>query len=231
MAHVVKEASSSACPQTTLRAFASTFGRGALRAFSIAIPTSASVGEKSMLWKSTRGYALVIEYTNLPSGSAVDMSEQLYGTRPSVRHRWPSAKTLGDTYRETDASYPSKVVFRKWFDEKGKKLITSKTLRWCSAVIAATKNAFSKKGSTTRVEASPKGNKGQTKMRRSSSVASNWLVLSIWHTKRFCEQQYATRATARVPSEHTSSLAAAVRQDRDRQALQQTSRRHQNNSA
>ena len=34
------------------------------------------------------------------------------------------------------------------------------------------------------------------------------------------EQQCATRAAARVPSEHASSLAAAGRQDRDREALQ-----------
>ena len=54
----------------------------------------------------------------------MDISDQLYGTRPSVWHRWPSAKTLGDVHRALDACYPSKVVFRKWFDEKGKKLIT-----------------------------------------------------------------------------------------------------------
>ena len=58
------------------------------------------------------------------SGSTANTSEQLYGTRPSVWHRWPSAKILGDIHREIDACYPSKVVFRKWFDEKGKKLIT-----------------------------------------------------------------------------------------------------------
>ena len=94
------------------------------------------------------------------SGSTVDMLEQLYGTKPSVWHRWPSAKTLGDIHREIDACHPSKVVCRKWFDEKGKKLITGaleKTLVRCSAVNAATRNASPKKGSTTRVEVSPKG--------------------------------------------------------------------------
>ena len=58
------------------------------------------------------------------SGSTVDIWKQLYGTRPSVWHRWPSAKTHGDIHRGVDARYPSKVVFRKWFDEKGKKPTT-----------------------------------------------------------------------------------------------------------
>ena len=34
------------------------------------------------------------------------------------------AKTLGDIHREIYACHPSEVVFRKRFDEKGKKLIT-----------------------------------------------------------------------------------------------------------
>ena len=46
------------------------------------------------------------------------------GRGPGVWHRWPSVKTLGDIHREIDACCPSKVVFRKWFDEQGKKLIT-----------------------------------------------------------------------------------------------------------
>ena len=107
----------------------------------------------------------------------------------------------------------------------------SKTLVWCSAVNAAVRNAFSKKEATTRVEASSKGKKGQTKMRRRSSVQTFGLCFLRGIRRSICEQQCATRAAARVPSEHASSLAGAGRQDRDRQALQQTSRRHQNNWA
>ena len=121
------------------------------------------------------------------SGSTVDISEQLYGTRPSVWHRWHSAKTLGDIHREIDECYLSKVVFRKWFDEKGKKLITGalENPRMVLSINAATRNAFLKKGSTTRVEASSRGKMGQTKMRRSSLVAS--LMLSTWHTKKILQ--------------------------------------------
>ena len=94
-------------------------------------------------------------------------------------------ETLGDIQREIGACYLSEVAFRKWFDEKGKKPVRrALENRWCSAANAATRNAFSKKGSTTRVETSTKTKKGQTKMRRSSSVANTWLVLSTWHTKK-----------------------------------------------
>ena len=58
------------------------------------------------------------------NGSTVDILEQLYGTKPNAWHCQPSARTLGDIHREIDACCPSKDVFRKWFDEKGKKLIT-----------------------------------------------------------------------------------------------------------
>ena len=114
------------------------------------------------------------------SGSILDMSEELYGMRPSVWHR--CAKTLGDIHREIDACYSSKVVFQKWFDVKGKKLITG-ALENPRVVLSSQrrcKKRISKKGSTTQVEASPRA----TKMRRSSSVANNWLVLSTWHTKK-----------------------------------------------
>ena len=136
-------------------------------------------------------------------------------------HRWPSLETLGDPPRDRRTrsfkSCLSEVV----------RLERKETHHG-----SARKPSYGAQQSTplqethfSRVEASPSCKKCQTKMRRSSSVANNWLMLSSWaYEKRFCEQQCATRAAAREPSERASSLAAAGRQDRDRQALQQTSR-------
>ena len=72
----------------------------------------------------------------------------------------------------------------------------SKTFVWCSAVKAAARNVFLKKGSTTRVEASPRGKKGQTKMSRSSAVANKWLMLHAFYMSY--EEDSAKRNVQRV---------------------------------
>ena len=123
------------------------------------------------------------------SGSTVGISEQLSGTRPSVWHRWPSAKTLGGIHREIDACYPSKVVFRKRFDEKGKKLITGapENPRMVLSSQRRYKKRIIEEGIDHLGRGISQGKKGQTKMRRSCSVANNWLMLSSWHTKKILQ--------------------------------------------
>ena len=80
------------------------------------------------------------------SASGLDVSEQLYGTRSSFWHRWPSDQTPCDTHREIDALYHSKVLFRKWFEDEAN---------------------YSKKRLTIRVEASSMDKGSEPKMKLS----------------------------------------------------------------
>ena len=127
-------------------------------------------------------------------------------------------KTLGDIHRESDACYHSKVDCRKWFDEKGKKLVKGalenprlvlSSERRCKKRMFEERMAHTGRGISLGQEGS---NEDETELFGGKQIG---FCFPHGIRRRFCEQQCATRVAARVPSEHASSIAAAGRQERD----------------